>query len=163
MRHHEKLGALSVFFICSLSLITIIILSVSPPPPSITSVSAYLRSQLSYKTTGGISKHKQRGPGQLTRTRWRLHLSRHESPPTQEGGLCHVTLPCLAPPPAAVPDGSRAANEGVGHFVSVSCGTRWWPLGRESERYLPRFSCLFFPPLYFVGRARLWVARRRSS
>lgn len=57
-----------------------------------------------------------------------------------------MTLPCLAPPPAAVPDGSRAANEGVGHFVSVSCGTWWWPLGRKSEPFLPRFSCLFSPP-----------------
>lgn len=57
-----------------------------------------------------------------------------------------MTLPCLAPPPAAVADGSRAANEGVGHFVSVSCGPRWWPLGWKSERFLPPFSCLFFPP-----------------
>lgn len=88
-----------------------------------------------------------------------------ESPPIQGGGLRHVTLPCLAPPLAAVPDGRQSSERGRRPF----CGCFLWDVvvavgSEERSDFSPRFSCLFFPPFVFsVGTAQLWVARRRSS
>lgn len=73
-----------------------------------------------------------------------------------------MILPSLAPPSAAVPDGRRRANEGVGHFVSVSCGRRWWPLGRKSERFISSFSCFFLLPLIFRKDAAMGRKKKKQ-
>nr|KAF6416252.1 hypothetical protein HJG59_009514 [Molossus molossus] len=58
----------------------------------------------------GSYKHRRRERGPIRQTRWQPPLRGCGCPPTQGGGLRHVTLPCLAPPPAAVPDGRQSSE-----------------------------------------------------
>lgn len=112
MIQNRKLGSGSIIFIYSLPLITLVKFSTFFSL-QFESFSASPGCQILSKGNrkGSISKGRgERAPIKLKR--WRPLLSGCESPPTQGGGRHHVTLPRLAPPPAAVPDGRQRSERG---------------------------------------------------